>query len=67
MASQHDAAGAPAWPIFFASCSIVGRFPVLQAVIPLTQIDLADATGLSPVHINRTIYHDGPRRCHSGQ
>ena len=26
-----------------------------SAIIPLTQIDLADATGLSAVHINRTI------------
>jgi CRP-like cAMP-binding protein len=28
---------------------------VASAAIPLTQVDLADATGLSPVHINRTI------------
>src|ERR1700754_4545558 len=26
-----------------------------SSIIPLTQIDLADATGLSSVHINRTI------------
>jgi CRP-like cAMP-binding protein len=28
---------------------------IADAVIPLTQVDLADATGLSAVHINRTI------------
>ena len=26
-----------------------------DCALPLTQVDLADATGLSPVHVNRTV------------
>lgn len=34
---------------------LVGRCPALTCEFPLTQADLAEATGLTPVHVNRMV------------
>lgn len=36
---------------------VVGRADAHEYALPLTQIDLADATALTPVHVNRTLRH----------
>ncbi len=36
---------------------VVGRADDREFALPLTQIDLADATALTPVHVNRTLRH----------
>src|SRR5262249_47509223 len=39
----------------FARLSIVGLADANSFAFPMTQMDLADATGLSTVHVNRTL------------
>lgn len=36
---------------------VVGRADQSEFALPLTQVDLADATALTPVHVNRTLRH----------
>jgi len=36
---------------------VVGRADEREYALPLTQVDLADATALTPVHVNRTLRH----------
>ena len=36
---------------------VVGRADSHEFALPLTQVDLADATALTPVHVNRTLRH----------
>ena len=40
-----------------ARLSVVGRITADGYALPLTQTDLADATALTPVHVNRTLRH----------
>lgn len=53
---------APSW-IAHLLCGLVARQRALGLTrdhncrLPLTQVELADATGLTPVHVNRTLQH----------